>query len=438
MAAGKTIYLDYAATAPLAQGVLEAMRPHLNEQFANPNALYKAGKQARFALEQSREKLAHAVGAAPAELAFCSGGTEANNMALVGIAEAVRRSRGAQANHIVCAAFEHPSVLETVKGLKRANFEISFVQPNREGFISVESLKSAIKNSTILASVMLAQNEIGTVQPISELAAAVHEMGREQGQETGHGKGRQTTSNGKTPSAAPHKGNGTGYGARPHKGSGAGQGILFHTDAVQALGKIPVNLAALGVDAASFSAHKIGGPKGVGMLYLKRKTPFEALLRGGGQEAGRRSGTQNVAGAVGFAAAAKLATDPQRLAKESERLIKLRDSFAQKLSELDPRVRLSVPLASGNSTHHLPNLVSCTIDGFESETLLLRLDEAGIAASGGSACSTGSLEPSPTLLSLGMSKDRAYGALRFTLGASTAQHDLDSCLAVLSNILARR
>jgi len=385
----KRIYLDYAASSPLAPGVLEAMLPYLESHYANPHALYTEGKQARVALEEARAVVATAIGTAPPELVFCSGGTEADNAAIAGIAQAVRRRKGAQANHVICSAFEHPAVLESVKALKSSGFDVTLLRPTRDGFITPETLKSAITNSTIVVSIMATQNEIGTIQPISELAAVAHE-----------------------------------------------HGALFHTDAVAALGKRPFDVQALGVDAASFSAHKIGGPKGAGALFIKQTTPFETQMRGGGQEGTRRSGTQDVAGAVGFAAAAVYSCDLGQCNREAARLTVLRDYLTARLIALDIRLRLSVPIIPGDSTHHIPGIVSCTVDRQESEMLLLRLDEAGIAVSGGSACSSGSLEPSHTLLSLGIPKDRAFGALRFSLGEQTTRDDIDTLLGVLSGILS--
>jgi len=383
-----SIYLDYAATSPLAPGVLTAMLPYLNEQFGNPNALYTLGKQARAALEQARETLAFAIGATPPELVFCSGGTEADNAAITGLALAARRRKGLQANHIICSAFEHPAVLESVKALKSVGFTVTLLRPTREGFITPDILESAITNSTILVSIMAAQNEIGTLQPLEELVELAHK-----------------------------------------------HGVLFHTDAVQILGKLPFDVRGLGVDAASFSAHKVGGPKGIGAFYLKQGIAFEAHMRGGGQEGTRRSGTQDLAGAVGFGAAAARACEASFCASEAASLVELRDYCVARLVALAPRIRLSIPIAEGDTTHHLPGLVSCTVDGFESETLLLRLDEAGIAASGGSACSSTSLEPSHTLTALGIPKDRAHGALRFSMGEQTTKSDIDTCIDVLSGIL---
>ncbi|MCL2756778.1 MAG: aminotransferase class V-fold PLP-dependent enzyme, partial [Coriobacteriia bacterium] len=303
----KRIYLDYAASSPLAPGVQEAINAHLISQFANPNALYREGKHARAALEAARACIAAAIGAAPPELVFCSGGTEADNMAIMGIATAARRRKGAAANHIICSVFEHPAILEPIKALKSAGFDVTYLQPTRDGFITPAALKNAITNSTILVSIMAAQNEIGTIQPIAELAAMTHE-----------------------------------YGA------------LFHTDAVQALGKIPFDVHALGLDAASFSAHKIGGLKGTGALYLKQNTPFEPHIRGGGQEATRRSGTQDVAGAAGFANAVSYACENTRCKSEAARLTKLRDYLVSHLAALDTRIRLSVPIMPGDRAHHLP------------------------------------------------------------------------------------
>ncbi|MDR3053653.1 MAG: cysteine desulfurase [Coriobacteriales bacterium] len=383
------IYLDHAATTPLRAEVLAAMQPCLTTVYGNANALYREGKAARDALEAARTTIAAAIGASPLELAFTSGGTEANNALITGIARAVRRQRGeTKANHLICSAFEHHAVLEPVNALRREGFEVTLLKPRRDGFIHVEDLIGALRPNTLLVSIMAAQNELGTVQPLAALAQATHE-----------------------------------YGA------------CFHTDAVQALGKLPFDVGALGVDAASFSAHKLGGPKGAGAFYLRRQTPFAAVQLGGGQESGRRSGTQNVAGAVGFAKAVELACEPRALAAETSRLIQLRDGLAAGLLRHDLRFSLTVPIAADDSRRHLPGLLPILVDGFEAETLILRLDDAGFAVSSGSACSTGSLEPSHVLSSLGIAKGKAYGALRVSMGRETTQEQLAAFAHALAAIV---
>jgi cysteine desulfurase len=385
------IYLDYAATAPIRPEALKAMVPHLTEQFGNANALYLEGKQARLALEAARQTVAKTVSAAAQEITFCSGGTEAANSIVAGIVNAVRASKGEKrgGNHIVCAAFEHHAVLDSVNALKRNGYEVTLVNPQKDGRVRPEDLVAAMRLDTMLVAVMYAQNELGTVQPIEELAAIAHQ-----------------------------------YDA------------YFYTDAVQALGKVPIQLALSGIDAASFSAHKVGGPKGVGAFFLRRGTPFAATQLGGGQESGRRSGTQNVAGAVGFAAALALLT-PEALTGEATRLAKLRDQLLQDLVSRTIRISATVPIQAGDTTGHLPGVLHLLVHGIESQTLILRLDEAGIAVSGGSACSTGSLEPSHVLTSMGIDKDTAQGALRISLGhGTTPQHTAALATALLDILVS--
>jgi cysteine desulfurase len=383
----RRIYLDHAATTPLRPEVLEAMLPWLREAtgFGNANALYREGQLARQALEDARECIAAAIGAKPTELIFTSGGTEANNAAIAGITRAVRARKGREkgGNHVLTSAFEHHAVLEPVQALKRDGWKTALVQPQRDGFIHTEDLIAALCDDTTLVSIMAANNEIGSVQPTAELAACAHQ-----------------------------------------------RGALFHTDAVQMLGKLPFDVSVLDVDAASFSAHKTGGPKGVGALYLKNSTPFLGSMLGGGQEGGRRSGTQNVAGAVGFACALELAEQEREV--ESARIAQLRDGLAARLIALDPRITLTLPVATPPL---LPNILSILVAGYESESLILALDDQGFAVSGGSACSTGSLEPSHVLMSLGLTRDQAYSVLRISLGHETTAADCDAFIATLAGIL---
>jgi cysteine desulfurase len=426
-------YLDYAATAPFRPEVLEAMMPWFGGldggNFGNANTLYQEGKAARLALEEARASIAAAIGATPPEIIFTSGGTEANNAVIFGITAALRERKGKDkcGNRLISSAIEHHAVLEPLKRLKRDDWKITLLKPDRDGYISPESLALELqggedKKGTVLSclertdcgfvkngiqdkkepspfcplvSVMAANNEIGTVQPIRELATLAHE-----------------------------------------------HGALFHSDAVQVLGKLPFNVRELGVDAASFSAHKLGGPIGVGAIYLRSLTPFSPLIWGGGQEGKKRSGTQNVAAAVGFAKALELALSEQEA--EAARLSNLRDHLAAELLKLDPRIsltidpRLSLPhLSRGTGLPHLPNLLSFIVDGWESESLILALDSAGIAVSGGSACSTGSLEPSHVLTAIGMPKTKAQGVLRISLGHASTEADADALIRGLKQILER-
>jgi cysteine desulfurase len=359
--------------------------------FGNANALYAEGKAARQALEAARASLAAAVGAKPTEIVFTSGGTEADAAAIAGIVAALRARKGkAAGDHIICSAFEHRAVAKAVLRLKAQGFQTTMLKPRADGFIHPDDLAAALRPETLLVSVMLVQNEIGCVQPVAALAALAHEAG-----------------------------------------------ALFHCDAVQALGKLPININDLSVDAASFSAHKIGGPKGSGALYLRDGTAFEALQKGGGQEGGRRGGTQDVASATGFATAAQIACEPAYLQAENARLAGLRDRLAAGLLAADPRVALSVPVPAGDVSQHASGICSLLIDGQQSEMLVLRLDEAGIAASGGSACAAGSLEPSHVLSALGIGKRRALGALRLSLGWASREADVEALLAAFPSILSR-
>ena len=369
------------------------MEPYLTTEYGNPNALYREGVAARKALESARESIASVIGASPIELVFTSGGTESDNAAITGIVRAMRQKYGRTkaGSHVICSAFEHHAVLEPMQALKQDGIEVVHVKPQSDGFVHVEDLQLALHEETMLVSVMAAQNEIGTVQPLRELTKVAHAV--------------------RTLNPA---------------------GVLVHTDAVQILGKLPFNVRDLGVDAASFSAHKLGGPKGVGALFIRRQIPFAAQMRGGGQEGGRRSGTQNIAGAVGFAKALELAISHQQ--QEAGRLSELRDVLANQLTALDDRISLTVPV---DPQQHLPGLFSLMVKGFESEMLILHLDDAGFAVSGGSACSTGSLEPSHVLLSLGIPKSQAYGALRLSLGTTTTAADIHALVAALARILKR-
>ena len=387
------VYLDYAATSPLCEEAAAAMAPYQASGRANlavganANSLHGPGRAAFEALEAARRSLARDLGARrPSEIVLTSGATEADDAAVLGIARAAadeRRRRGAGAGfvpHVVTTAVEHDAVLAPARRLEKEGFRVTRLSPNRQGFVDSAALAEALCADTVLVSVQAANSEVGSVQPVAALARAAHEAG-----------------------------------------------ALFHTDAVQALGKVPLDLAAAGVDAASLSAHKVGGPKGVGALYLRSRTPFEAHLIGGGQEGGMRSGTQNVAGAAGFAAAVHAAVG--MLEGESARLRGLRDRLYARLAKI-PGVEATVAVEAG-SEDFLPNIVHVLVDGFESETLILRLDMQGFGVSGGSACSSHSLEPSHVLRALGVDADRTLGALRVSMGRWTSERDVDAFVCAL-------
>lgn len=390
------VYLDYAATAPLIEEAAQAMAPYMQPGRANiayggnANSLHVPGRAAFAALEDARRRIARSLGAQrPDELILTSGATEADNAALFGLANAAvaaRRRAGAGdfTPHVVVSAIEHDAVLAPAKRLEQQGFRVTRVAPNRAGFITPEALAAVLDANTVLVSVMTANSELGSIQPVAELAKAAHAAG-----------------------------------------------ALFHTDATQALGKTLVDVRAWGCDAASFSAHKVGGPKGIGALYVKARTPFDAYLLGGGQEAGRRSGTQNVAGAAGFAAAVEAAQANQPA--ETQRLAALRDKLYAALAAT-PGVHPTVDVAPG-STEYLPNIVHVLVDALESETLILRFDMRGFGVSGGSACSSHSLEPSHVLRAVGIGDDAAHGALRISMGRYTTEADIDNFIAAVGPVL---
>lgn len=380
--APRTVYLDYAATTPVDERVVEAMLPFLTQRYGNPNSLYALGRDAYRALEGAREYFAGAIGAAnPAEVIFTGAGTEGDNSAVLGIARAAK-ARG-KGDHLVVSSFEHHAVLEPAHRLAKEGFEVTELRPREDGIIYAEDLRSVLRDSTVLVSVMHANNELGTVQPIKELAQAAH-----------------------------------------------GCGAYFHTDAIQALGKVPWSAVDFGVDAASFSAHKIYGPKGVGALYLKRGTPFEVFMSGGGQESKKRSGTQNVAGVIAFAKALELMEAERET--ENPRLAGLRDRVIDGILKMP-----NTALNGGRDVPRLPGTANLVIKGIEGEAMLLQLDNKGIAVSTGSACSSGSLEPSHVLLSIGLAPEIAHGSLRVTVGRFTTLDDVDYLLEVLPPIVER-
>jgi len=375
----RIIYFDHAATTPLKKEVLDEMMPYLTEQYGNPSTIYKLGREAKKAIELARERVAKALNAEVQEIFFTSGGTESNNWALKGVAFA-NKDKG---KHIITTTIEHHAVLHPLKYLEGLGFEVTYVPVEPNGIVDPQKIKEAIRNDTILISVMLANNEIGTIQPVKEIAKIAKE-----------------------------------------------KGIIIHTDAVQAVGQIPVDVKDLGVDLLSLSAHKFYGPKGVGALYIKKGTKIHPFSHGGAQERNRRAGTENVAGIVGLGKAIELAT--QNLSEYAAKLQKLRDKLIDGvLSKID-YVRLN-----GDRYNRLPNNANFSFEFIEGESLLLMLDMKGIAASSGSACTSGSLDPSHVLLAIGLEHEVAHGSLRITLGEDNTEEDIDYLLEVLPDIVSR-
>lgn len=376
-----TRYFDYAATTPVDERVLEAMLPFFSERFGNANSLYALGRDASRGFEEARESVMKSINAErPDEIIFTGGGTESDNAALIGILTKIAPDGGA---HLIVSAFEHHATLEPAHWLEKQGYELTVLKPREDGHIHPEDLRAAMRPNTKLVSVMHGNNEIGTINPIKELAAVAHEGG-----------------------------------------------ALFHTDAAQTLGKIPFDVQDLGIDAASFSSHKIYGPKGFGALYLKKRTPFTAYLKGGGQEFKKRSGTQNTPGAIGFAKALEIMIAEQPV--EIPRLTALRDKVIAGVTSVLENTQATAP-----TEPRLPHMASLLINGVEGEAMLLQLDNKGIAVSTGSACSSGSLEPSHVLLSIGCPPEIAHGSLRISLGRFTTEADIDYFLEVFPPIVER-
>ncbi|ACZ18446.1 cysteine desulfurase NifS [Thermanaerovibrio acidaminovorans DSM 6589] len=374
----RRVYMDHSATTPVDPKVVEAMVPFFTEHYGNPNSLHGWGKEARSAMDRARGQVASLIGAEPKEIIFTGGGSEADNLAIKGAAWAMR-DRG---RHIITSAIEHHAVLDAFKWLGKNGFEVTVLPVDREGLVSPEDLRGAIRPDTTLVSIMFANNEIGTVQPIGELGGICRE-----------------------------------------------RGVLFHTDGVQAAGHMPLDVRSLPVDMLTMAAHKMYGPKGIGALYVRRGIKLTPLIHGGGQEFGLRSGTENVPLVVGFGMAAEMAAE--RLSKgEHEREAQLRDRLIEGvLSSVEDS------FVTGSRTHRLPFHASFCIPRVEGEAMVLRLDFAGVAASSGSACTSGSLDPSHVLLSIGLPHELAHGSLRLTLGKDTTQEDVDHVLSVLPPII---
>ena len=375
----KRTYLDYAATTPTDPEVLKAMLPYFTDVCGNPSSIHSFGQEANGAMEKARSVIADFINARDEEIIFTSGGTEADNFAIKGTAYA-NEKRG---NHIITSVIEHHAVLETCKSLERQGFSVTYLTVDEHGLVDPADVRNAITDKTILVSIMHANNEIGTIEPITEISKITRDAG-----------------------------------------------VYLHTDAVQTTGHIPVDVDKLGVDLLSMSAHKLCGPKGVGALYIRKGTKLASFMHGGGQERGHRASTQNIPGIVGFSKAIELAR--HEMDAEANRLTCLRDKLANGILEKIDHTRLN-----GHPVKRLPNSVNISVEFVEGESMCLSLDMEGICASTGSACSSGSLEPSHILLALGVSPERAHGSLRFTLGKWNTEEDIDRVLEKLPRIVSR-
>ena len=373
------IYLDNAATTSLSKEVLDAMLPYLTGYYGNASAIYRLGRDSKKALETARETVAGIIGCQPSELYFTGSGSEADNWALKGVARANRQ----KGNHIITTAIEHHAILHTCEALKKEGFEITYLPVDENGLVSPADLENAITDQTVLVSVIFANNEIGTIEPIRELASIAH---------------------------AHH--------------------ILFHTDAVQAVGALPIHVTDLGVDMLSMSAHKFHGPKGVGALYIKKGVRIQNFIDGGAQERNRRASTENIAGIVGLSKALELAD--AAMEEKTQRVTALRDRLITGIQERIPYVRLN-----GHPTLRLPGNVNFSFRFIEGESLLLMLDLKDIAASSGSACTSGSLDPSHVLLAIGLPHEIAHGSLRLSIGDENTTEEIEAVLDILPEIVQK-
>ncbi|MGI6748820.1 MAG: cysteine desulfurase NifS [Anaerovoracaceae bacterium] len=373
----RQVYLDYSATTPVKKEVLEEMLPYFSEKFGNPSSLYGIGLSAKTDINKARAKVAHLIGAEDREIYFTSGGTEADNWAVIGAARA-KKSKG---NHIITSAIEHHALLNTCQYLEKEGYEVTYVSVDSKGRINLDELEKSITDKTILISIMFANNEVGTIQPIKEISEIAKR-----------------------------------------------NGIWFHTDAVQALGNTPIDVKALGIDMMSMSAHKIYGPKGVGALYIRKGIIIPSLLSGGSQENKRRAGTENVAGIVGFGKAAELAE--ANLDEHIKKVSDLRNYFIEKIKSNLEDIDIN-----GDMENRLPGNINITFNYVEGEALLLYMDTKGISASTGSACSSASFTPSHVLHALGMPLEKIYSSIRFTVGDFTTKDDIDYAVEEIVKIV---
>jgi len=375
----RTIYLDHAATTYVKPEVFEAMKPFFCEHFGNASSIYSMGRDSKKAVEEARERVAKAIGAQTREIYFTGSGSEADNWALKGIA-AANKQKG---NHIITSAIEHPAIMNTCKYLEGEGFEVTYLPVDSDGLISVEQLKNSIKGSTILISIMFANNEIGTIQPIEEIGKIARE-----------------------------------------------KGVLFHTDAVQAIGNIAINVEKMNIDLLSMSGHKFYGPKGIGALYIRKGVKISSFIHGGQQERGKRASTENIPNIVGLGKAIELAAE--NLEEYNKKLISLREKTIEGLMARVPYIRLN-----GHRTNRLPGNVNMSFQFIEGESLLLMLDMKGVCGSSGSACSSGSLDPSHVLLAIGLPHEIAHGSLRLTFGDENTEEDVDFLLEEIPKIVNR-
>jgi cysteine desulfurase len=375
----KIIYLDHAATTPIKPEVLEAMLPYFTEKYGNPSSIYSIGRESKKVIENARETIAKILGGKPEEIYFTSGGSESDNWALRGIAYA-NKEKG---KHIITSNIEHHAVLNTCKALEKEGFEVTYVPVDNRGIVHTEDIEKAVRPDTILISIMTANNEIGTIQPIKEIGTLARK-----------------------------------------------KGIYFHTDAVQAVGNIPVNVKDMNIDMLSLSGHKFYGPKGVGVLYIKKGVKILPLINGGHQERGKRAGTENIAGIVGIAKALEIAD--RNFDKYSKKISKLRDRATEEILKTIPYSKLN-----GDKENRLPGNTNISFEFIEGESILLMLDMKGICASSGSACTSGSLDPSHVLLAIGLPHEIAHGSLRLTFGEDNTDEDVDYLLKELPPIVER-
>jgi len=366
----KFIYLDHAATTYVKEDVMKAMLPYFTENYGNASTVYSLGQKCKAALDDARQTTADALGCEASEIYYTASGSEADNWAIKGAAMQNRK----KGNHIITSAIEHHAVLHTCNALEKEGFEVTYLPVDQYGRVNPEDVKNAIKDTTILITIMYANNEIGTIQPIGEIAKIAKE-----------------------------------------------KGVIMHTDAVQAAGAVPIDVKELGVDMLSVSAHKFNGPKGVGALYIRKGLRITNLIEGGAQERGKRAGTENLAGIVGLATALKIANDS--IKEKSEKLSEMRDYIIKNIEERIPYCRLN-----GHRTERLPNNVNFSFEYIEGEGMLLWLDCYGIAASSGSACTSGSLDPSHVLLAIGLDHATAHGSLRVTIGDENTYEEIDYML----------
>ncbi|MGZ8925035.1 MAG: cysteine desulfurase family protein [Nitrososphaeraceae archaeon] len=374
------IYLDHAASTPVLQEIINEMIPYLGNLYGNPSSIHTYGIKSKIAVQIARRRVASLIGAKPSEIFFTSGGTESDNLALKGICKSIRKSQNIK-NHIITSSIEHDAILETCRYLEKDGFTVTYLNVDKNGIIDKTELKNHLTEKTALVSLMLANNEIGVIQPLKEFSETVH---------------------------------------------GFDKMIIFHSDAIQAVGKIPINVKELGLDSLSLSSHKINGPKGVGALYVREKVNFEPLIQGGGQELSIRSGTENVPGIVGFGKASEISMI--NLKDNSQYLYSLRDYLITRINE-----EISGKMLNGSLESRLPNNVNFTFLGINGEDLLIKLDEDGILASTGSACSANRQKESHVLKAIGLNHEEISGSIRFTLGIQNTMEDLEKTIVVLKN-----